>query len=964
MRRLPGALVLLLAAAPATAIDLADHIDPFIGTGGHGHTFPGPCLPFGMVQLSPDTRLTGWDGCSGYHFSDGVVFGFSHTHLSGTGARDYGDILLMPVTGEPHLDNGYPDRPDQGYGARFSKGSEQAAAGWYAVHLDDYGIDVELTATARTGLHRYVFPAGRPAHVIVDLEHRDQVLDADLGVSDDRTLDGYRRSRHWAQDQLVHFRAAFSRPFTATRLVRDDTGRAVKAVLSFGDQGGELLVQVGISAVDAAGARGNLAAEWVGFDFAATRTRARAAWAEVLSPYAVEGATDRDLTILATALYHAFIAPNLFSDADGRYRGMDLQTHVAEGRHQYTVFSLWDTYRAAHPLFTLVQRERTGDFVATMLAQYRDGGRLPVWELAANETECMIGYHAVSVIADAWLKGIGGIAGDLALDAMLDSANRDHFGLEAYRRDGFISCDLAAESVSRSLEYAYDDFCIAETARALGRTDTAVEFARRSQAWRHLYDPDTGFFRPRRNGQWLGPFDPALVDHNYTEASAWQYRFAVPHDPAALIARMGGDEAFLAALAAMFAADSTTTGRDLPDITGRMGQYVHGNEPSHHVAWLYHAAGRPQLTADRVAAILDAFYTAGPEGLIGNEDCGQMSAWYVLAAYGLYDLAPGSRRWLIIPPRFAAMTMRFEDGRSFTTRREGEGAVHSVTFNGSPLIRSWLSHAEVIGGGELVFHLGEESNWGKAPALRPIAGPRYAPIVPAPWAVAATDRFRGRLEAALAGAEPGAQIRWTDDPDGDPVTGTPYAAPLLLEASTTLRFVAVRPDGEASPVVAAEFIALPAGWTVSLGAAPDPDYSAGGPDALIDGRRGPDDWRRGGWLGTEKEDVVITLDLGAATAVHRVGLGVLQDTGSWILLPAHLDVDVSSDGTAFTPAGRVDHDVPADAGGVIRRDLVLDLDGAPVRALRLTAPNPGPLPAGHPGAGGAAYVFVDEIIVE
>ncbi len=966
MRRPTGALtlVLLLAAGPAAATDLVDHIDPFIGTGGHGHTFPGPTLPFGMVQLSPDTRLTGWDGCSGYHNSDSVVFGFSHTHLSGTGARDYGDILLMPLTGEPLLDNGYPDRPDQGYGSRFSKGSEQAAAGWYAVRLEDYGIDVELTATPRTGLHRYVFPAGRPAHVIVDLEHRDQVLDADLGVEGDRTLDGFRRSRHWAQDQLIHFRAVFSRPFVATSFVRDAEGRAVKAVLSFGDQGGELLVQVGISAVDAQGARTNLDAEWADFDFAATRARARAAWAAVLEPFKVEGAADRDLAILATALYHGFIAPNLFSDADGRYRGMDLQTHTVTGRDQYTVFSLWDTYRATHPLFTLVQRVRTGEFVATMLAQYQDGGRLPVWELAANETECMIGYHSVSVIADAWLKGIGGFSGDLALEAMLDSALRDHFGLESYQRDGFISSDLAAESVSRTLEYAYDDFCIAEMARSLDRPDPARVFARRSQAWRHLYDAETGFFRPRRNGQWLVPFDPALVDHNYTEASAWQYRFAVPQDPAALIARMGGDEAFVAALADMFAADSTTTGRDLPDITGRMGQYVHGNEPSHHVAWLHHAAGRPQLTADRVVQVLDAFYTDGPEGLIGNEDCGQMSAWYVLAAYGLYDLAPGAGQWLIIPPRFSAMTMEFEDGRRFTTRREGEGAVQSVTFNGAPLSRSWLSHAEVIGGGELVFHLGSAGRWGQDPADRPIAGPRYAPIVPAPWAVAANDRFRGRLEVALAGAESGAQLRWTDDPAADPVAGRPYDNPVVLARTTTLRFVAVRPDGESSPVVTAEFIALPEHWTVSLGAAPDPDYAAGGPDALIDGRRGPDDWRHGGWLGTEKEDVVITLDLGAPTAVHRVSLGVLQDTGSWVLLPRHLEVEVSTDGTAFTPAGRVDHDVPAEAGGVIRRDLVLDLDGVPLRALRLTAPNAGPLPAGHPGAGGAAYVFVDEIIVE
>ncbi len=957
-------LVAVCAALSPSSATLSDHVDPFIGTGGHGHTFPGPTLPFGMVQLSPDTRLTGWDGCSVYHHSDNAVFGFSHTHLSGTGVGDYGDVLLMPVTGEPHLENGYPDRVDEGYGSRIRKETEKAEAGWYAVHLDDYGIDVELTATPRTGLHRYVFPAGKPAHVIIDLTHRDELLDVDLTIPDDRTVAGFRRSAAWARDQMVHFNAAFSRPFTASKIITDDIGRPLKAVLSFGSDGGELLVQVGISAVDDAGARGNLEAEWADFDFPATRDRARAAWSAALDRFEVDGADDADLTVLATALYHSFIAPNLFSDADGRYRGMDLQTHTAVDRDQYTVFSLWDTYRATHPLFTLVERDRTRDFVATMLAQYDQGGRLPVWELAANETDCMIGYHGVSVIADAYLKGIVTADPDHALDAMIGSAERDHFGLAAYKRDGFISADLESESVSKTLEYAYDDLCIARMAAMNGRMAVFDAFSRRSLAWRHLYDPATGCFRPRLNGQWLKPYDPRRVDNHHTEANGWQYRFAAPHDLQAHIQVCGGDGPFLAALDSLFTVESGTTGRDQPDITGRIGQYAHGNEPSHHVAWLYHGAGRPQKSADRIGRILEDFYTPQPDGLIGNEDCGQMSSWYVLAAFGLYDIAPTSRQWLIIPPLHERMSMRFEDGAVFTTRRKGTGAVNSVTWNGKPLSRSFLWHHEVIGGGELVFHLGKEGEWGKALEERPPSSARLGDIIPAPWADAPSDRFRGRMKVALGVDDPRAEIRWSDDPAADPREGRVYDKPLTIAATTTLRFVALRHPLPPSPVITATFLALPETWTVIPESPPNPQYTAGGPDALIDGLRGPEDWRRGGWLGYEGQDFRATLDLGEPTPLHRVGASFLQDVRSWIVMPQELVVEVSRDGAAFVTAGRCSPDVSVEDYGIILRDLVVDLDGSPVRAVRFTATGYGVMPDWHPGAGGASFIFADELIVE
>lgn len=973
---MPSALVLLffLLGPGMGRADLVDRVNPFIGTGGHGHTFPGATLPFGMVQLSPDTRLTGWDGCSGYHYSDEVVYGFSHTHLSGTGVSDYGDIMFMPVTGRPLLENGYPDGVDAGYGSRFSKSSERASPGYYAVRLADYGIDVELTVTPRTGLHRYVFPEGRAAHVIVDLEHRDPLLQSELRVVDDDMIEGFRRSSAWARDQILFFRARFSRPFVTGKVITDDEGgsdQGVKGVFDFGDGGGELLVQVAISAVDLHGAELNLEAEWAGFEFAATHDRARAAWSDVLGRFTIEGATDEDEIVFATALYHSFLAPNLFNDIDGRYRGMDGAIHQDTKRNHYTVFSLWDTYRATHPLFTLVERRRTNEFVQTFLAQYEQGGRLPVWELAANETDCMIGYHSVSVIADAYLKGIDDFDADRALEAMVHSATLDHYGLDAYRRDGFIGADEEGESVSKTLEYAYDDACIARMADAMGRGAIAREFHRRSQAWRHLLDPQTRFFRPRRNGQWLQPYDPRRVDFHHTEANGWQYRFAAPHHARDHVEALGGDDAFEAALDSLFTIDSATTGREQPDITGRIGQYAHGNEPSHHVAWLSHFTGHPGRSANRVTRILDRFYGPTPDGLVGNEDCGQMSSWYVLSALGLYDVAPTSRQWLVIPPRHKFMSVTFEDGRTFTVRRVGRGPIERVTFNGRPLERSFLWHDEVIGGGELVFELGEAreargasgvTGWGVSPGDRPGTTSTRQPILPAPWADAGSDRFREHLEVRLVSGVPDATIRWTDRPDVDPRDGVIYNEPLELEAATALRFVAI--DGErTSPVVTARFDAIEHDWSVEVSSVPNPQYTAGGPDALIDGRRGPEDWRTGAWQGYQAQDFVVTLDLGQPTPVMRAGAGFLQDMRSWIWMPVELIVEISEDGRSFVEAGRIGHEVPDDVDAVVRRDLQMALDGRPVRSLRFHAVNYGTIPEWHPGAGGEAFIFVDELIV-
>jgi predicted alpha-1,2-mannosidase len=997
-------LLLALPIAAATDDDPARWVDPFIGTGGHGHTHPAATLPFGMVQLGPDTRLTGWDGCSGYHDTDRVVYGFSHTHLSGTGISDYGDILLMPGTGEPKLVNGYGDDPDTGYGSRFDKASERAGAGWYAVHLADYGIDVELTATERAGFHRYRFPEGRAGHVLVDLTHRDRVLESALRVVGDREIEGYRRSTGWAEDQVVWFVARFSRTFDSATLFHDDeprpaddravAGENVKGLLRF--PGGTLLVKVGISAVDVDGARRNLDAEIPGWDFDAVRQAARERWNAALGRIEVTGGSDQQRTTFYTALYHSLLAPNLFSDVDGRYRGMDRKIHRAKGRRHYTVFSLWDTFRATHPLLVLLEPERTREFVETFLAMYEQGGRLPVWELAGNETDTMIGYHAIPVIVDAWVKGIRGFDERLVLEAMIDSATREHFGLAAYRRQGFIGSGDDGESVSKTLEYAYDDWCIARMARGLGREDVEREFLRRAQGWRHVLDPETGFMRPRRNQRWLEPFDPRRVDGNYTEANAWQYSFFVPHDVQGLIEALGGDEAFVKRLDALFAAPSETTGRDQADITGLIGQYAHGNEPSHHMAWLYHYAGRPDKSADRVREILDTLYAAAPDGLSGNEDCGQMSSWYVLSALGLYPVCPCSDEYLLGGPLFDEVTLNLDWDRRFTIRAEretgGASRVVSATLDGRPHPRSFLRHAELIGGGdrrasgELAVELGvaADGRFGRDAEQRPRSDGGGEAVLPAPFLRGGPDVFRLETTVELVSAVEDAIVRYARvtaplDSDEAELASTPvcspavsardlpfewreYRGPIELEESTRLCFQAER-DGRRSPIVEAYLHRLPNDWTIELREPPAPQYADGGSGALIDGLRSGPEWRVGGWHGFQLREFTATVDLQRARRIRRAGAGFLQDVRSWIWLPREIVVEVSEDGREFREVARATHDVPDDTSEVVVRDLVADFDPVEARWVRITARGYGTIPDWHPGRGHPAWIFTDEVLI-
>lgn len=731
------AFILGLGVPPAVAAQPAEdrmEVDPFIGTGAHGHTYPGATLPFGMVQVSPDSRLDpgDWDGCSGYHLGDPVLYGFSHTHLSGTGCSDGCDVLLAPHTGPARLGDGRDGNP--GYGSAYEHARETAVPGYYSVQLKDFGVLAEVTASARCGFHRYTFPPGREARITLDLTHRDQVLDSGLEFVGDREIRGWRRSRSWTQDQKVYFVARFSRPFrqwgiadpggfTPSRAAA--TGTSLKAHAAFGTGGGPVLVKVGLSAVDLDGARNNLETELPDWDFAGARRRAADAWRAQLARISVEGGTPAQRTAFHTALYHVSLAPTLFQDADGRYLGRDQRVHAGDGGGNYTTFSLWDTFRAEHPLLVLIDRARTGDFLRTFLRQYEQGGRLPVWELWANETDCMMGYHAVSVLADALAKGIDAVDPERALEAMKHSAELDRDGQAEYRARGFVPIEAADRTVSRTLEYAYDDWCIAQVARRLGRMDDYTTYSRRALGYRNLYDPATGFFRARhRDGSWRSPFDPFEIGPDYTEADAWQYRCFVPQDMAGFMALQGGPAAFARNLDALFAAPSTTHGGDDRDISGMIGQYAQGNEPSHHVAYLYAFAGQPWKTQALVRR-LQAMYTDQPDGLVGNEDCGQMSAWYVLSALGFYAVTPGTTTYVLGSPLFPKATLHLENGKAFTVRAvdnaPGHPYIQSATLNGRPYGKAYLDYADIMAGGELTLVMGAKPNttWGTGPGNAP-----------------------------------------------------------------------------------------------------------------------------------------------------------------------------------------------------------------------------------------------------
>jgi len=958
--------------------DLAQYVDPFIGTGGHGHTYPGASLPFGMVQLSPDSRLTGWDGCSAYHYSDSVIYGFSHTHLSGTGVSDYGDILLMPTSGDVKINNGSKAGVSNGYASNFSHENETAEPGYYQVFLEDYKINAELTATTRTGFHKYTYSDENQKNVIIDLKHRDKVIKSGITKVNDYELEGYRVSEAWASEQYIYFVVRFSEKIDQFSLFLNDSllnklyteGTNVKCAIRFSDHSNKTVyAKVGISAVDIQGARNNLAKELKGWRFEKVRQQARNEWNKRLNKIQVETPNEANKTIYYTALYHSLLNPNVFMDNDGRYRGTDLKIHEASDFTNHTIFSLWDTYRATHPLLTIIEQEKTRDFLNTFIQHYKNGGQLPVWELAGNYTGCMIGYHSIPVIADAFLKGIDGVDYETLFEAMKHSAEQNHLGLEEYRKYGYIPADMEPESVSKTLEYAYDDWCIAQVAKKLGKQKEYDVYLKRAQSYKNIFDQSTGFMRPKMNSGWIVPFDPKEVTFHFTEANSWQYSFYVPQDVKGLIQLHGNDEKFSAKLDALFSEQTETTGRHQADITGLVGQYAHGNEPSHHMAYLYTYAGKAWKTQEMVHQLMDEMYSCQPDGLCGNEDCGQMSSWYNFSALGFYPVNPADGIYVIGSPLFEKASINTENGKSFNiishNLTKENIYIDSVKLNGKSHPYAFITHSDIMNGGTLEFYMGNQPNKDYAinEEYRPVSVIKEHQITPVPVIHTKGRTFYSSMYVRIKSVDENSKIYYTIDGTVPTSSSKEYSEAFYLYESAEIKAVSIK-EGVKSNVVSAEFKKIPWGRTISIKSEYSSQYTAGGDNGIIDYLRGPHDFRTGFWQGYQGHDFEAVVNLGRTQRINYVAGGFLQEIRSWIFMPREVEFLISKDGQNFTSVGIIKNTVPEDDYTQQVKDFSLKIDNKLAKYVKVKAKYLGKIPEWHLAAGYEAWIFIDEIIIE
>ncbi|MCA0348597.1 MAG: GH92 family glycosyl hydrolase [Bacteroidetes bacterium] len=925
-------LILVLLSSFIFSQNYQQYVNPFIGTGGHGHTYPGATVPFGMVQLSPDTRIDGsWDGCSGYHYTDNVIYGFSHTHLNGTGCSDFGDIMLMPTMGEPSFD------PKE-YSSIFSHANEKASAGFYSVKLDKHNIDVRLTTSTRVGFHEYTFNKAGQANIILDLNHRDKLLEGEVRIIDEKRIWVKRRSEAWARDQYVFALIEFEKPFGINKVkCNGEKGRrfnGTELALSFSrkvEKGEKLKVKVTLSPTGYEGAELN-ASEIKDWDFNKVKKAAEQLWDKELSKIEISESNNDKLTIFYTALYHTMVQPNIAQDIDGKYRGRDNKVHEGEGFDYYTVFSLWDTFRAAHPLYTLIDKKRTADFINTFLKQYEQGGRLPVWELASNETDCMIGYHSVSVMADAMAKGITGFNYEKCFEAAKHSAMLDHLGLEAYKKNGFISIDDEHESVSKTLEYAYDDWCIAQMAQILNKKEDYEYFMKRSQSWKNVFDWNIGFMRPKKNGGWDKPFDPREINNNYTEGNSWQYSFFVPQDIPGMIDAYGGSEKFEAKLDEMFNSESKTTGREQVDVTGLIGQYAHGNEPSHHMAYLYNYVGKPEKTTEKVHYILDNFYKNAPDGLIGNEDCGQMSAWYVLSSMGIYQVTPGNIFWDITEPFIKNIKVSI-DGKK------------------PEYINQPFEKTRILPQFSMDFREKE----------------CFPSIIPVPVIEAESKSFKDKMLIEIKSQNKTDKLFYYVFTKDTSMVFIPYKKyEKSFEINNSCYIVAYSENGkQKSNSISATFFKKPNNYTIDIKSKYNPQYHAGGNDGLLDGIFGTTNWRKGDWQGYQSQDFEAVVDLQEIKEISYLSSNYLQDSRSWILMPTKVDYYVSTDNVNFTKIGTIENTIDAKESENIIKNFSLSLvKPMNARYVKVIAKNYGKLPEWHQGFGGDAFIFIDEIIIK
>ncbi|PTX59750.1 putative alpha-1,2-mannosidase [Kordia periserrulae] len=943
---------------------LINYINPFIGTGGHGHTYPGATMPFGMMQLSPDTRLDGWDGCSGYHYSDEYIYGFSHTHLSGTGVSDYGDILLMP-TNEVNFNNG--SNGEKGYRAHFSHDNEIAEAGYYKVHLDSTNIDVELTVSERSGMHKYTFPSAENQVVMLDLEHRDKLLSGEINVISATEISGHRHSEAWATNQKLFYHIKFSHPLKNNTLTQNEAQTI--AGLEIDNPNNEpVYIKIGISAVDVEGAKKNLEQEIGQKSFEEVKKIAQDAWEQQLEKIVIESDDADYKTNFYTALYHTMIAPNLYQDVDGRYRDMDLEIHESKEHTHYTVFSLWDTYRAAHPLYTIIEQERTNDFIKTFIKKYESGGIMPIWDLSANYTGCMIGYHAVPVIADAYLKGIREYDVEKAFEAMKHSATRDKLGLKDYKALGFIPVEKESESVSKTLEYAYDDWTIAQMAKAMGKTDDYETYIKRAQYYKNVFDPETQFMRGRFRNTWFSPFDPYEVNFNYTEANSWQYSFYVPQDVSGFIDLLGGKDKLEAQLDKLFTAKQETSGRNQADITGLIGQYAHGNEPSHHMAYLYNFINKPAKTQEYVHQILTTLYKNEPDGVSGNEDCGQMSAWYVLSSLGFYSVTPGSNEYIIGTPLFDKATINLENGKTFTIAAKNLSKenmyIKSAKLNGKNYTKTFITHEAIMNGGSLVFEMtNTPSDWGTKDADIPVTEIKDHKIVPPPFIAKGDIAFKGETEVTLSMPNTPAEIFYSINDSEFKM----FEKSIKISDACKLTVYATDGYGNESPKITTEFFKINPNLKIKLDTEYANQYNAGGNNALIDGILGTEDFRTGTWQGYFDTDVIATVDLGKVKPINTIQVNFLEDQKSWIFLPTEVECYVSDNPNRFyksLPKQTFDTTEPKEGAHI--KNITFDMKGYSARYVKIVAKKLGVLPEWHLGYqhDGRSWLFVDEIEIK
>jgi predicted alpha-1,2-mannosidase len=925
---------LVLVSSIIFSQNYQQYVNPFIGTGGHGHTFPRATTPYGMVQLSPDTRIDGsWDGCSGYHYSDIVIYGFSHTHLNGTGVSDFGDIMLMPTMDESSFDNKI-------YSSTFSHQNEKASAGFYSVKLYKHNIDVRLTTSTRIGFHEYTFNKAGAVNILLDLNHRDKLLEGTMRIIDDQTIEVLRRSEAWAQNQYVYARIEFNVPmkFTSVKsnsLTKGDfySGTELQAYFSkMVKKGEKILVKVSLSPTSHEGAKLN-SSEILHWDFEKVKKDAEALWNKELSKIEVTSDDKEKLTIFYTALYHTMMQPNIAQDLDGKYRGRDNEIHTAEAFDYYTVFSLWDTFRAAHPLYTLIDKKRTSDYINTFIKQYEQGGRLPVWELASNETDCMIGYHSVSVIADAMAKGITGFDYEKAFEASKASAMRDVLGLKAYKENGFISMDDDHESVSKTLEYAYDDWCIAQMAQILNKHEDYQYFMKRSQNWKNIFDWNTGFMRPKKNGGWDKPFDPREVNNNFTEGNSWQYSFFVPQDIPGMIEAYGGPEQFEAKLDELFNSESKTTGREQVDVTGLIGQYAHGNEPSHHMAYLYNYVGKPEKTNEKVHYILNEFYKNTPDGLIGNEDCGQMSAWYVLSCMGIYDVRPGDVLWEVNEPFIKNIKV-------------------SVDGEKPEYINQPFEKTRILPQFSMEF---EEKE-------------KFTSIIPVPVIQAVSKAFKDKMKIEIKSQNPEDEIYYNlfdKDTSMTFISFKKYKDPILIDKSSAILSY-VENNGRKSDNVSAQFFKKPTNFNINIKSKYNPQYHAGGDEGLLDGIYGNENWRKGEWQGYQSQDFECVVDMQSTREISSIASNYLQDTRSWILMPTKVDYYISEDNTTFIKVGTFENTVDPKEYESVIIPFEIQFKSQKARYVKIIATNFGKLPEWHQGfpSDGEAFIFIDEIEIK